>query len=111
MIGRPAACVGAPRRILLRPDERTADEHGSVAPRPIDSPPEVLTMPLDRIRRRAWSFGWRPARVAALLALAALLVPLARTRAEKAPEPSPYPITPELEFKPGTPKRIVVSVP
>src|SRR3954447_13717057 len=110
LIAMPA-CVGAPRRFLLRQDERTADDTGRSTPRPIDSPPEVLTMPLDRIRRRAWSFARRPARVAPLLALVALLVPLARTRAEKAPEPSPYPITPELEFKAGMPKRIVVSVP
>jgi hypothetical protein len=65
----------------------------------------------DRIRRCARSIVRHPARAGVLLAVLALLVPLARTRAEKAPEPSPYPITPELEFKPGMPKRIVVSVP
>lgn len=32
-------------------------------------------------------------------------------RAQKAPEPSPYPIAPELDIKVGTPKRVVVEVP
>jgi hypothetical protein len=65
----------------------------------------------DRIRRCARSVVRHPGRAGVLLAVLALLVPLAGIRAEKAPEPSPYPITPELEFKAGTPKRIVVSAP
>src|SRR4051794_25524343 len=67
-------------------------------------------MPISRVH--PWRRMMSAVCLAGLAAVgsAALLAPTAR--AEKAPEPSPYPVAPELDFKLlSGPKRVVVSIP
>jgi len=64
-------------------------------------------MRLDGIRR-----SHRLVPLLALLSLSAFsLLPATTALAQKFPEPSPYPVAPELDIKAGTPKRIVLQVP
>src|SRR5436190_391988 len=76
-----------------------------------------MQQPMPRSRIRPLSSWRRPLCVACLAGLAVvgsasfLTVLAPPARAEKAPEPSPYPVAPELDFKlVSGPKRIVVSI-